>query len=317
MKEMQAQISEVFLSLEGEGPFIGRPMLFVRFFGCNLTCPGFNSTGQAPEYLPADHVDSVVVATTGCDSAYSWHPTYKNLRTSYTVSQLIEEIKKHLPEGDDGQRTFQYPTGTDIVLCFTGGEPLMWQPFIQSLMEHGNFPEVDNVLFETNATKPWAMNHHNWKWSPDVHLSLSPKLANSGETTARRYVPKAVKSYLNHLHRTDYDEDDSAISAYFKFVSNGSDDSVSDALAWLDCMANDIEASYYSLPNGIVKYENPTYVDERVERFKRIPVYLMPEGVTAEQCHAVQRKVAEQCVKHGFNFTPRLHLDLWGHTTGT
>ncbi len=35
---MQAKISEMFLSYQGEGPFLGSRQLFVRFYGCNLNC---------------------------------------------------------------------------------------------------------------------------------------------------------------------------------------------------------------------------------------------------------------------------------------
>ncbi|MFH1877839.1 MAG: 7-carboxy-7-deazaguanine synthase QueE [Candidatus Omnitrophota bacterium] len=34
----QAKISEIFLSHQGEGPFAGSRQLFIRFFGCNLSC---------------------------------------------------------------------------------------------------------------------------------------------------------------------------------------------------------------------------------------------------------------------------------------
>lgn len=35
---MKGKISEVFESIQGEGLYVGRRQLFVRFFGCNLNC---------------------------------------------------------------------------------------------------------------------------------------------------------------------------------------------------------------------------------------------------------------------------------------
>jgi organic radical activating enzyme len=34
----KARISEIFLSLQGEGPYFGVPQLFLRFYDCNLSC---------------------------------------------------------------------------------------------------------------------------------------------------------------------------------------------------------------------------------------------------------------------------------------
>ncbi|MFN3921021.1 MAG: 7-carboxy-7-deazaguanine synthase QueE [Caldimicrobium sp.] len=35
---MSLKISEIFFSIQGEGPFIGYPTLFIRLYGCNLNC---------------------------------------------------------------------------------------------------------------------------------------------------------------------------------------------------------------------------------------------------------------------------------------
>ncbi|MFH2138327.1 MAG: 7-carboxy-7-deazaguanine synthase QueE [Candidatus Omnitrophota bacterium] len=34
----KANISELFFSIQGEGPYVGTPHIFIRFFGCNIEC---------------------------------------------------------------------------------------------------------------------------------------------------------------------------------------------------------------------------------------------------------------------------------------
>jgi len=36
---MKANVSEIFYSVQGEGTTIGAPAIFIRFCGCNLSCP--------------------------------------------------------------------------------------------------------------------------------------------------------------------------------------------------------------------------------------------------------------------------------------
>lgn len=46
-------------------------------------------------------------------------------------------------------------------------------------------------------------------------------------------------------------------------------------------------------------------------------IQLMPEGIEAGTLHERALQVAEWCKQHGFRYSPRLHIDLYGNTMGT
>jgi 7-carboxy-7-deazaguanine synthase len=46
------------------------------------------------------------------------------------------------------------------------------------------------------------------------------------------------------------------------------------------------------------------------------PVYVMPEGTTAEVIAGRMRELAVPALEHGFHLTTRLHILLWGDTRG-
>ena len=46
-------------------------------------------------------------------------------------------------------------------------------------------------------------------------------------------------------------------------------------------------------------------------------IFLMPEGRDSKTLRNRSRWLAELCGQHGFNFTDRLHIHLYGDTRGT
>jgi hypothetical protein len=46
-------------------------------------------------------------------------------------------------------------------------------------------------------------------------------------------------------------------------------------------------------------------------------IYLMPVGGTLNPYDANTQLVAQECILRGFNFSPRLHISLFGNSWGT
>lgn len=156
-----------FLTIEGEGEYVGQPSVFTRFAMCNLTCKGFISE-SSPH---------------GCDSFISWSVknryTFQDLKDQYEN----ENYKNHLRRG--------------AILKLTGGEPLIQQKkmfkFYEWLFNDWGFiPRID---FETNATiEPME----EWVTEMGATFTTSPKLSLNGDPEEKRYKPEVLKWHVEH-----------------------------------------------------------------------------------------------------------------------
>lgn len=282
------KVSELFYSLQGEGRFVGVPSVFLRTYGCNFTCssfgckPGEKSTG-------ADDVAEVVhmynnflelpLVETGCDSYASWHPAFKHLSPTYTTDELVDNMLALTPNNMWAQNN-----GNDVHLVITGGEPLLgWQRAYVELLSHPRMTDLKNITFETNGTQELHADFKLYliKWAQevpgrDVTFSVSAKLSASGETWADAIKPEIVQSYQLYGH------------TYLKFV-----------------------------------VETVEHVDEAVRAVNAFRdggftgvVYLMPVGGTMTPYEANRLNIANICLDRGFNYSPRLHCDLFGNGWG-
>ena len=282
------KVSELFYSLQGEGRFVGVPSVFLRTYGCNFTCSGF---GCAPgeKSTGADEVAEIVhmfdkfedlpLVETGCDSYASWHPAFKHLSPTLTTDELVKKMLALTPNGMWDQNN-----GNDVHLVITGGEPLLgWQRAYKELLEHPGMADLRNITFETNGTQELHEDFREYliKWAQEVPgrevtFSVSAKLSASGETWADAIKPEIVQSYQLYGH------------TYLKFV-----------------------------------VETVEHVDEAVRAVNAFRdggftgvVYLMPVGGTMTPYEANRLNIANICLDRGFNYSPRLHCDLFGNGWG-
>jgi 7-carboxy-7-deazaguanine synthase len=284
---MKIKVSELFYSLQGEGRFVGVPSVFLRTYGCNFTCSGFGCK-PGEKSTGADDVAKVVhmynnfldlpLVETGCDSYASWHPAFKHLSPNYTTEELVDKMLALTPNGQWMQNN-----GNDVHLVITGGEPLLgWQRAYAELLEHPKMKDLKNITFETNGTQKL---HEDFKlyldyWACDggreVTFSVSAKLSASGEKWEDAIQPEVVSSYQDYGH------------TYLKFVVE-TEDHVNEAVRAVDAFR----------AGGFVG-----------------SVYLMPQGGVVTPYDANKLNIANICCERGFNYSPRLHVDLWGNGWG-
>lgn len=145
------QLSEIYTSIQGEGPNVGRPTTFVRFGGCNLRCPGWG-VGKLP--------DGTEVR--GCDTVYAVYPEWRKSWHSLTPEEILSQLDPEVP-----------------AVCLTGGEPLIQRSKdINELAFAILYGGWDIDLF-TNGTQ--YLGSYDWTSLDKVTVVMDWKLPGSGE----------------------------------------------------------------------------------------------------------------------------------------
>ena len=129
------KVSEIFSSIQGEGPHAGKPSIFLRTALCNLKC-------------------------VWCDTKYTWdwdNYDYSKEVHEVPIEKVIEKIKEFEPKH----------------LVITGGEPLIQQNDIASLLSKlgdDYFVEVEtDCTIIPNSAMLEHVNH--WNVSPKTSNS--------------------------------------------------------------------------------------------------------------------------------------------------
>lgn len=159
---------EVFETVDGEGPLVGKPSIFIRLFGCNLRC-GMFASADSPY---------------GCDSYISWS---KKHRVSFEELDKIFEERNYVEKFRGG-----------TYLKVSGGEPtLRQQPILDYIAyfseKYGFIPRID---VETNCTiTPVA----DWQEKYNATFTVSPKLSTNGDAIEKTYKPETIQWHVDHM----------------------------------------------------------------------------------------------------------------------
>ncbi len=280
------KVSEIFYSAQGEGRFVGVPSVFLRTFGCNFKCAGFGMpkgelSNEVAPIAKNVHLyktfEELPLVNTGCDSYASWHPEFKHLSPYYSTDELVEKLLALTPNNRWLQNN-----GNDVHLIITGGEPLLgWQQLYPELLNHPRMSDLTNITFETNGTQPLHEEFKrfldDWYFARrEITFSVSAKLSASGERWEDAVKPEVVAGYQQYGF------------VYFKFV--------------------------------VDKLEHFDEVDRAVQAYRDAgvdgPVYVMPVGGVVSVYDNNRIHIADEALKRGYYYSPRLHVDLWGNGWG-
>ena len=145
----------VFYTIQGEGPSMGCPAIFLRLHFCNLAC-------------------------SWCDTQYTWDRKRRDFwveREIWSVQKTKQEIQKAWKCADKN---------IPRRLVITGGEPLLQKDYIDALIKI-----MPGWIFEieTNGTiQPTKLQLQK------CQFNCSPKLCNSGNTKILRLCKQVLKS---------------------------------------------------------------------------------------------------------------------------
>lgn len=147
----------LFYTIQGEGPTIGMPAVFLRLHLCNLACDWSKSGGEI------------------CDAWYTWDATRKEFWTEHhvlTFNDVFDYMQKHFCRR----------------LVITGGEPFLQKSAIEQFLS--KCPVDYAIEIETNGTIPPGYIIAS---SPQVQINCSPKLKNSSNTREKAIAPDALQ----------------------------------------------------------------------------------------------------------------------------
>lgn len=127
---LNAPVSEIFSSIQGEGPWVGQRQIFVRFNGCDIACRYCDTRREA------DPVARVQVSP--ASFAFQEMPSF------VTAAGLTALCRRLIVQG-----------AAQPVISLTGGEPLLHSAFLADFLP--GLKGAFRIYLETNGIHDRAM----------------------------------------------------------------------------------------------------------------------------------------------------------------
>jgi 7-carboxy-7-deazaguanine synthase len=190
-KVATVRVNEIFgPTIQGEGPFAGRPAMFVRLSGCNLDC-------------------------SWCDTPYTWNFADKPKRLTLPVFDRAAEVHEMKP----GEVYWQLEevAGDTQLLVISGGEPMLQRTQLRLLAEMWEDDGERYTQIETNGTvspDDIALGELHWVVSPKIQPSADTRQSSRDQGATALLAAQYVDLYADWKFVAATVEDIETIVAY-------------------------------------------------------------------------------------------------------
>jgi len=149
----QYQINEAFYSIQGEGFWAGRPAVFVRLAGCNLSCPWCDSKShtEVTEELTRYGILPMI------DNLYDWTNLRGRVNSSHFQPMVVF-------------------TGGEPTLQLSEIDPLVPDTFFSAIETNGTLPVPRWIDWITVSPKPGSDGFYAIKKADELKVVLDPQI---------------------------------------------------------------------------------------------------------------------------------------------
>lgn len=207
-----AKIKEMFVSIQGEGPYIGYNQLFIRFCNCNLKCnfcdTEFSANEKFEEHTPCSLLERIKdfdienihsISLTGGEPLLSTEflkeflPMLKNkvyLETNATLSDRLDLVKPYI---DYISADIKLESATGIKDTFN-----FHDKFFEKCRGIETFAKI---VFDKNITEEEIEKSCELGKKYDIEIILQPMMNGNSMTVTSEFIQKTYERFLKKYNK--------------------------------------------------------------------------------------------------------------------
>lgn len=190
------KLSEIFVTVQGEGPNVGVKTVFVRFGGCNLRCPGWGTA-----VMPNGEVRG------SCDTPYAVWPEFRDQWEDATPASIMLKVNEI--------------RGNATHVCITGGEPLTQRSFEMDKLAEMILSQNMTIDLFTNGTRRYPEWAHNTRVTVCMDYKMPSSLENDTFLEANLSLLE-TKDMIKLVVDMNNEKDRSALDVVVTLIANES-----------------------------------------------------------------------------------------------